>query len=50
MNEIDRTMMEEIKSEPTPVVSVSPVVLSVPGRQVDLERKVSVPATGTTSS
>ena len=47
MNERDRTMMDEIKSKPTPVVTFSPVVLSVPGRQVDLEIKVSVPATGT---
>ncbi len=33
-------------SEPTPVVSFSPVVLSVPGRDVDLQMCVSVPATG----
>ena len=33
-------------SAPNPVVSFSPVVLSVPGRQVDLQIKVSVPATG----
>jgi len=33
-------------SEPTPVVSFSPVVLSVPGREVDLHMRVSVPATG----
>lgn len=31
---------------PTPVVTFSPVVLPVPGRQVDLELKVSAPATG----
>jgi hypothetical protein len=30
----------------TPVLSFSPVVLSVPGRAVDLEVKVSAPATG----
>ncbi len=33
-------------SEHTPVVSFSPVVLSVPGREVDLHMRVSVPATG----
>lgn len=33
-------------SAPSPVVSFSPVVLSVPGRQVDLQIKVSAPATG----
>src|SRR4051812_4173675 len=31
----------------TPVISYSPVVLSVPGRPVDLEVRVSAPATGT---
>ena len=30
----------------TPVVSVSPVVLSIPGRPVDLQIRVSAPATG----
>ena len=33
-------------SASTPVVSFSPVVLSVPGRQVELQLKVSAPATG----
>ncbi len=33
-------------SAPNPIVSFSPVVLSVPGRQVDLQLKVSAPATG----
>ena len=33
-------------SAPTPVVSVSPVVLSVPGRVVDLQMRVSAPTTG----
>lgn len=33
-------------STPTPVVSVSPVVLSAPGRAVDLEVRVSAPVTG----
>ena len=33
-------------STPTPVVSVSPVVLSAPGRAVDLQLRVSAPVTG----
>ena len=33
-------------SAPTPVVSVSPVVLSAPGRAVDLQVRVSAPVTG----
>jgi predicted dienelactone hydrolase len=33
-------------STPTPVVSVSPMVLSAPGRPVDLQVRVSAPATG----
>ncbi|MFD0319009.1 alpha/beta hydrolase family protein [Streptomyces flavalbus] len=32
---------------PAPVLSVSPVTLSVPGRPVDLELRVSAPVTGT---
>ncbi|MEU7436123.1 chlorophyllase [Streptomyces sioyaensis] len=32
---------------PAPVLSFSPVLLSVPGRPVDLQVRVSVPATGT---
>jgi predicted dienelactone hydrolase len=32
---------------PVPVLSYSPVVLSVPGRPVDLQLRVSAPATGT---
>ncbi|NUW46179.1 alpha/beta hydrolase family protein [Nonomuraea rhodomycinica] len=32
---------------PAPVLSYSPVVLSVPGRPVDLQLRVSAPATGT---
>ncbi|ASO20511.1 fermentation-respiration switch protein FrsA (DUF1100 family) [Actinoalloteichus hoggarensis] len=31
---------------PTPVLSVNPVVLPVPGRAVDLQARVSIPATG----
>ncbi|MEV7889013.1 alpha/beta hydrolase family protein [Streptomyces sp. NPDC002817] len=34
-------------STPTPVLSYSPVVLSIPGRPVDLQVRVSAPATGT---
>ncbi|MCK2215327.1 chlorophyllase [Actinomadura sp. ATCC 31491] len=34
-------------ASPTPVLSYSPVVLSVPGRPVDLHVRVSAPATGT---
>ncbi|MFB5673792.1 hypothetical protein ACE3NQ_20155 [Paenibacillus terreus] len=33
-------------SDPTPVMTFSPVVLSVPGRIVDLQIKVSAPSTG----
>lgn len=33
-------------SAPTPVLSVSPVLLSAPGRAVDLQVRVSVPVTG----
>jgi predicted dienelactone hydrolase len=33
-------------SAPQPVVTFSPVVLPVPGRQVDLQIKVSAPARG----
>ncbi|MGW0655551.1 alpha/beta hydrolase family protein [Streptomyces umbrinus] len=33
-------------SSPTPVLSVSPVVLSAPGRAVDLQVRVSAPVTG----
>ena len=32
---------------PTPVLSYGPVILSVPGRPVDLQIRVSAPATGT---
>lgn len=34
-------------TSPTPVVSYDPVILPVPGRQVDLRLKVTAPATGT---
>ena len=33
-------------SSPTPVVSISPVVLPAPGRAVDLQMRVSAPVTG----
>ncbi|MFH8349153.1 alpha/beta hydrolase family protein [Streptomyces sp. NPDC018045] len=36
-----------ILGSPAPVLSVSPVVLSVPGRAVDLQVRVSAPMTGT---
>ncbi len=40
-------MRMEIKiSTPVPVLSFSPVVLSVPGRAVDLQMRVTAPATG----
>jgi predicted dienelactone hydrolase len=41
------TPTTEILSTPTPVLSFSPVALSVPGRPVDLQVRVSAPATGT---
>ncbi|MEV7192198.1 chlorophyllase [Streptomyces sp. NPDC093510] len=37
----------DILGTPAPVLSFSPVVLSVPGRPVDLQVRVSAPATGT---
>ncbi|WP_331737301.1 chlorophyllase [Streptomyces sp. NBC_00019] len=40
------TPTTDILSTPTPVLSFSPVVLSVPGRPVDLQVRVSAPATG----
>lgn len=41
------TPTTDILSTPTPVLSFSPVILSVPGRPVDLQVRVSAPATGT---
>lgn len=41
-NQIDHTM----KQSQTPVIAFSPVVLQVPGRYVDLEMKVTAPASG----
>ena len=37
---------DEVVSAPTPVVSVSPVVLPAPGRGEDVQVRVSAPATG----
>src|SRR5262245_26455261 len=41
-------MMTSTSSAPTPVFSVSPIVLSAPGRDVDLQLRVSAPVTGST--
>ena len=46
MNESNMAMTDIAISTPTPVVSVSPVVLSAPGRAVDLQMRVSAPVTG----
>jgi fermentation-respiration switch protein FrsA (DUF1100 family) len=46
MNESDMAITDVAISAPTPVVSVSPVVLSAPGRAVDLQMRVSTPVTG----
>lgn len=42
----ESTYTADTVSSPTPVLSVSPVVLSAPGRAVDLEVRVSAPVTG----
>ncbi|MGW7044742.1 alpha/beta hydrolase family protein [Streptomyces avermitilis] len=42
----DSTYMADTSGSPTPVLSVGPVVLSAPGRAVDLEVRVSAPVTG----
>ncbi|MCW2942627.1 MAG: hypothetical protein JWN00_5612 [Actinomycetia bacterium] len=42
----ESTYTADTFSSPTPVLSVSPVVLSAPGRAVDLEVRVSAPVTG----
>ncbi|GGN34222.1 alpha/beta hydrolase family protein [Streptomyces fuscichromogenes] len=41
------TDTDATSGSPVPVLSYSPVVLAVPGRPVDLQVRVSVPATGT---
>ncbi|MGW5867298.1 alpha/beta hydrolase family protein [Streptomyces sp. NPDC055239] len=41
------TSVTDTVGSPTPVLSFSPVVLSVPGRPVDLQVRVTAPATGT---
>ncbi|BCL77946.1 chlorophyllase [Ktedonobacteria bacterium brp13] len=46
MNKSDMAITDVAISAPTPVVSVSPVVLSAPGRAVDLQMRVSAPVTG----
>lgn len=40
------TYAADTVSAPTPVLSVSPVVLPAPGRAVDLQVRVSVPMNG----
>ncbi|WP_433664158.1 alpha/beta hydrolase family protein [Nocardia sp. CA-128927] len=42
----ESTYPADIFGSPTPVLSVSPVVLSAPGRPVDLQLRVSAPLTG----
>ncbi len=46
MNETNIAITAGTLNAPTPVVSVSPVVLPTPGRAVDLQIRVSAPATG----
>ncbi len=46
MNKSDMAGPSVAMSAPTPVVSVSPVVLSAQGRAVDLQMRVSAPVTG----
>ncbi|MHB8595391.1 MAG: alpha/beta hydrolase family protein [Ktedonobacteraceae bacterium] len=46
MNKSDMAITDVATSTPTPVVSVSPVVLSALGRAVDLQMRVSAPVTG----
>ncbi|MFE4018343.1 alpha/beta hydrolase family protein [Streptomyces sp. NPDC059101] len=41
------TSTTDVLGAPVPVLSLSPVVLTVPGRPVDLQVRVSAPATGT---
>src|SRR2546430_17329224 len=42
----ESTYTADAANAPTPVLSVSPIVLSAPGRAVDLQVRVSAPATG----
>ncbi|WP_327321429.1 chlorophyllase [Streptomyces sp. NBC_01210] len=42
----ESTYTADAVNSPTPVLSVSPVVLSAPGRAVDLQMRVSAPVTG----
>lgn len=46
MNRLIGRAMSLPVNEPSPVVSVAPVVLRTPDREVDLELRVSAPATG----
>ncbi|MCW3059531.1 MAG: hypothetical protein JWQ02_1352, partial [Capsulimonas sp.] len=46
MSEYIHITEETAFSKPTPVISVSPIVLSAPGRGVDLQVRVSAPVTG----
>ncbi|MEU2793853.1 chlorophyllase [Streptomyces sp. NPDC007100] len=46
VNEATPTRTADTMHPPTPVLSVSPVVLPVPGRAVDLQVRVSAPVTG----
>ncbi|MEV1174812.1 chlorophyllase [Nonomuraea sp. NPDC049784] len=46
MSESAMAITDEAISAPAPVLSVSPVVLSAPGRAVDLQVRVSAPMTG----
>jgi predicted dienelactone hydrolase len=47
INIMSESTPNDVVSAPTPVLSFSPVVLSAPSRAVDLQVKVSAPATGT---
>lgn len=42
----ESTYTTDTFNSPTPVLSVSPVVLPAPGRAVDLQVRVSAPVTG----
>ncbi|MEV1026733.1 chlorophyllase [Streptomyces sp. NPDC050264] len=43
----DITTADDVLGTPAPVLSFSPVVLSIPGRPVDMQIRVTAPATGT---
>ena len=46
MSKPNTAIADGVVTAPTPVVSFSPLVLSVPGRAVDLQLRVAAPATG----